>query len=940
MRNEHLSREIDVLDGALAAAGDASGRVVLLEGPAGSGKTRLLDEIARRARKRGFRVLHARGNELERGFSFGTAIGLLERCWTTADSDERERLQRGPARLAGILLEEGLHNLPSEPTDEAYSVIRACYAFARNLAGRAPLALVIDDAHAADRPSLRFLAYLAERIAQEPIVLVSAVGVGEKPSDAAALTAVRHLSATRRLELCPLSRRKVEELVRAEFPDTDAEFVAACFRATLGNPFLLTELLSQVRADGRAPDAMTAVGLADTAPEAIVEWFAARLERMGSSERALARALAVLGDGAALKVAARVAELELREASDAADSLSARQVLDPGQPLSFVHPLSEPAILASMAPLSRDQTHTRAAITLREAGAPSEAIAGHALEALPGEDPNVVGALREVAQEKLRSGDAQSAARLLVRALDERPPADLEPEIVAELGQAEARLGAPQAPERLDQAIRAATNPRRRAELALAQGQLLLSQKRPEDAVGTLNAGLRELNGNDRQLALELEAAYIAAASLVPGLEADALARRAQMLSQIDGPPTAQQRSALAYTVILDALKGQSRRDVRELADLAWGEGSLLDAAGASDGPLASLTGALLFVDELERDLKLSKQILAGSQEEYAVGRQATVSYLRAWPRYEQGDIDGAEADAKEALDAPDHCQWTGRAAYGALACCRALRGQFDKAETALALIGDERIASTLSHPFLLEVRARLRLAQHRPLEALEDSLRAGDALESGFGVTNPGAVAWRSTAALAEIALGHPERAQELAATELERAERIGVTRVVIRDLRVLGVAVGGSAGIALLEKAVETAEHASPRLEGTLALVELGTALRRARRRGAAREPLRKALELSHRGGATVVTKRARMELIAAGARPRRMMLSGLDSLTPGERRVADLVAPEMTTRKIAETLFITPKTVEYHLRHIYQKLNVRSRAELAAVLSGRST
>jgi DNA-binding CsgD family transcriptional regulator len=119
-------------------------------------------------------------------------------------------------------------------------------------------------------------------------------------------------------------------------------------------------------------------------------------------------------------------------------------------------------------------------------------------------------------------------------------------------------------------------------------------------------------------------------------------------------------------------------------------------------------------------------------------------------------------------------------------------------------------------------------------------------------------------------------------------------------------------------------------------LALVDLGAALRRAKRRTAAREPLRRGLELSYRGGATVVAERARMELTATGARPRRVMLSGLESLTPGERRVADLAAQEMTTREIAEALFITPKTVEYHLRHIYQKLSVSSRSELATMLA----
>jgi DNA-binding NarL/FixJ family response regulator len=262
-------------------------------------------------------------------------------------------------------------------------------------------------------------------------------------------------------------------------------------------------------------------------------------------------------------------------------------------------------------------------------------------------------------------------------------------------------------------------------------------------------------------------------------------------------------------------------------------------------------------------------------------------------------------------------------------------RGQLEEAETALAIIGDHGIRTTMSHPLLLEVRARLRLAQHRPKEALEDALKAGQILESEFGVVNPGVVAWRSTAALAEFARGRRERAEQLVTDELESAQGLGVTRVVIRDLRVLGQIVGGTTGIELLEQAVELADAGPVRLESMIALVDLGAALRRAKKRAAAREPLRKALELSSRGGATTIAERAMVELSSTGARPRRTMLTGVESLTPSERRVADLAAREMTTRMVAYALFITPKTVEFHLRNIYQKLNISSRAELADAL-----
>lgn len=241
-----------------------------------------------------------------------------------------------------------------------------------------------------------------------------------------------------------------------------------------------------------------------------------------------------------------------------------------------------------------------------------------------------------------------------------------------------------------------------------------------------------------------------------------------------------------------------------------------------------------------------------------------------------------------------------------------------------------------MGHPFLLDVRAQLRLAQYRPADALEDATSAGERLRSDFAADHPGAIAWRSTAALAHLALGQSQRAQQLAQAELERARRIGVTRIVIRDLRILGLAKGGSDGIELLTEAVRIGRRYPARLEYIYALIDLGAALRRANKRELAREPLREGLDLSRRGGATALAARAQLELTATGSRPRGVRLSGIESLTPSERRVADLAAQGLTTRQIAGSLFVTPKTVEYHLRHTYQKLHIQSRAQLAEKLA----
>ena len=121
----------------------------------------------------------------------------------------------------------------------------------------------------------------------------------------------------------------------------------------------------------------------------------------------------------------------------------------------------------------------------------------------------------------------------------------------------------------------------------------------------------------------------------------------------------------------------------------------------------------------------------------------------------------------------------------------------------------------------------------------------------------------------------------------------------------------------------------------EAARALADLGSALRRLRRPADARDPLRRALELADASGATALAEHVRTELHASGVRPRTSALTGVESLTASERRVASLAAEGGSNRDIAQMLFVTPKTVEVHLSNAYRKLGVRSRRELAGAL-----
>ena len=229
-----------------------------------------------------------------------------------------------------------------------------------------------------------------------------------------------------------------------------------------------------------------------------------------------------------------------------------------------------------------------------------------------------------------------------------------------------------------------------------------------------------------------------------------------------------------------------------------------------------------------------------------------------------------------------------------------------------------------------------MRLEQHRfedavgELELLRDNLAA-------LGLENSLLYDWRSQLALAYNAADRRDQALALALDGLEHARVWGAPQSIGVALRALGLVEGGVSGVKLLRDAVDVLGTSQSRLEHARALVELGAALRRSNKRTESRDFLRQGLELAHKLGASALEERAQTELAATGARPRRLMLSGIESLTPSERRVAEMAADNMTNKDIAQALFVTPKTVEVHLSSVYRKLEITSRSQLPAALAG---
>jgi DNA-binding CsgD family transcriptional regulator len=934
-RDSPLQAIAAVLDALDTGGGDA----LLLEGHAGMGKTRLHEAALDEARRRGIRVLRAAGAELEQNVALGLAGQLVRALLNELPEGARQTfLAEAPERVRSLAGRRVQELVPDDAGD--LTVSHGLFAAMAGAAESRPTLLAIDDLHWADVASLEFVLYVLHRLDELPVALV----MTRRPDPARERPdALDRISTHPRVQLeslTPLGLEAVEELAREALGDrADPALAEVSLEVTGGNPFYLRELLIAL---GEDPDASGAELIRRTrglAPDAVTRSLRVRVGRLGSNAGALARSVAILGADVPLRHAAALAGLPTRDATAAANALAGAEVLLAREPLRFVHPLVQHAIAQDIPPFDRGSRHLDAARLLYADGGEVEMVAAHLLLGHAGGDPWVVEQLRAAAREARAE---QPAARYLQRALEEPPTPELRPAVLAELGAAEAALGQAAAADHLAQAASAATDPRRRAELMLQLGRALDGQARHEEAARAYDAGLRELPAEptdpaELELRDQLEASFISTASIVPDLQPLALERSTRVIEHtVKGPRTQGQRLLLAQAALHATTAGESAHNAVELAERAWDRGRILAEANPQWIGWRLVAAAFLLNGELESALVVADAALADARRRSLPLAFATASYVRGLPLLWQGHVTAAMADLELARDARRY-GWHefARSAAAHYALCLIERGELDHADAILDEDGPLSEPQDLEDVLRLYSLAELRLAQARPREALEAALAVGEIGERT--VRSLGYAPWRTTAAQAALVLGDRDRALGLAREDLARAERTDVLHLRVRARRVLGLAEGGKGGLRRIQTAVRMGSQAPMRLETIRALVDLGAALRRENHRAEAREWLERGADLAAHGGAVALNERARVELAAAGARPRRdALLSGPASLTASERRIAELAATGQSNREIAQALFVTPKTVEYHLRNTYRKLDIQTRQELAGALS----
>jgi ATP/maltotriose-dependent transcriptional regulator MalT len=314
----------------------------------------------------------------------------------------------------------------------------------------------------------------------------------------------------------------------------------------------------------------------------------------------------------------------------------------------------------------------------------------------------------------------------------------------------------------------------------------------------------------------------------------------------------------------------------------------------------------------------------------------ATASHVRASVILEQGRLVDAALEAGRALAVAPHGWRFGLGGARIVVATTLLeRGDLAAARRHLEVAEAGPDKSAPFRVALLRARGRLHLLGGEADQALADFLACGT-LAAQAGATNPAVAPWRSGAGLALNAQGDVDEARRLIEAELALAKAFGAPGPIGTALRRLAATYEPDRARDALEAAVEALASSEAVLERATALVDFGSALRRSGRRRAAKDPLREGLALAEDCGASTLAARAKREMKLAGARPRRTALSGRQSLTDRELEVASLAADGLSNRKIAETLVVTMKTVEWHLNHAYRKLGVRTRGELGESLS----
>jgi DNA-binding CsgD family transcriptional regulator len=898
--------ESKALDRLLAAARDDRSGVVVVRGDAGVGKTALLDYLAERAE--GFRIARAVGIESEMELAYA---GLHQLCAPLLDGLEDLPAPQRDALSTAFGISAG------EPPDR-FLVGLAVLSLVAEVAEARPLLWIVDDAQWLDRVSAQTLAFVARRLLAERMVLAFGVreSTGEEVWAGLPDLVVRGLGDGD-------SRALLDSVISGPVDQRVRDRIVA---ETRGNPLALLELPR-----GLSPAELAfGFGLTDTMPLAsrIEEGFARRLEPLPvDARRVLLTAAAEPGGDDALLWRALS---RLGIGPEAAAAAEATGLIELGARVRFRHPLVRSAAYRTASLLDRQDVH-RALADVTDPDRDPDRRAWHRAHAAVGPDESVANELELSADRAQARGGMAAAAAFL----EEAVRLTLDPARRADraLAAAEAKheAGSPEAALMLIATAQAGpSDDLRRARVELLRAQIAAGTRRGDDAPPLLLKAGRQLEPLDIGLARETYLEAFTAAVIVGRLS----------------------RGADVVEVARAALAAPARSTPARAPDLLLDGLALLVTNGrATATPVLKLAVSAFRNDELSTHERLRWLWLAGrvaqdlwDDESWEVlctdhvrlARQTgalTVLPIALRSRIFQqglwGEVDEAAALTGEA-ESVSAAIGTQLSAYGTVALAALQGREAESAELTKATLDDvESRGEGMGVGISRFTTALLYNGLGRYPEALAEAERACEHEDLGV-------ISW----ALTELV----EAAARCGRLELatDALERLSLTTQAGGTDWALGVEARSRALIsengaadALYREAIERLDRTRVRVELARSHLVYGEWLRRERRRVQAREQLRTAHAMLSEMGVEAFAERARRELAATGETARKRTDETRDELTAQEAQIARLARDGLSNPEIGAELFISPRTVKYHLRKVFTKLDISSRTELGTAL-----
>jgi DNA-binding CsgD family transcriptional regulator len=933
-----LGREAETraLVEALDRVASGASAIVLIEGEAGIGKTRLLQDGLQDAHARGMQVVAGRAEELERTRPFGLLAEAFG-CASTSPDPRR-------AAISALLATHGRSNQgPITVTSDPGLQFRTVDAFAdlaEELALSGPLVIGVDDLQWADPSSLLTLATVSRRLAYLQVALIGCLRPAPRVAELERLRSALEAAGARCLALGPLADRAVHELVADTVAADPGPRLLTEIAGAAGNPLFATELLGALIQEGAITTAGGRAEVAETTlPPSLRLTILRRLSFLPDDTLQALQAASILGSAFSLVDLATVADrTALGLATALTEAIRTGVLRDDGAHLRFRHDLIRDAIYEDLPGSVRQALHHEAGQRLAHAHAPALLVAEHLARGAGAADAEAVTWLTRAAREAAATSP-DVAADLLERAIGLMDPAHPgRDRLLAEQASSLMWAGRITAAKEMCRTLLERTHTREAEGPArLCLGYALVAQSQQRDALPELEraaespaltdaerAGARAWAGYARLSMADLDGASATAGEALSAAPADHLATSVAMA-----------------THALVAVHRRHLADALEIIDEAV---SLADQSPGRQGhrfPIHATRGFILTeldrLDEARSTLDIGKRI---SEELGIRWHLPNYQMISAVTRFIAGEWDDAIAEVEASREVVDETGESYSLILGncvlSLICVH--RNELGRAEEAAsAAVGQlgepgpryRALWAMWAHAFLLEAHGKVAAAFALLDECWDRCAQSGLTLDyRAFGPD------------LVRLALanGEWERGRNVAAAIAEIAEQNEVASLAGAALRCRGLAEDDAE---ILRAAVAAYASGSRPLELALASEEAGAAFARQGMVDQAGPPLQQAVEIYERLGAARDLARAEAVLRQAGIRrgrrgPRGRPRTGWHSLTPTERTVAQLVAEGLSNPQIGDRLYVSRRTVQTHLAHVFAKLDLSSRAQLAAVVT----